>query len=191
MVQLELSIPLAATSPAGRCHLRYEHTIEPLEKLAEVAREGTQVAHVNVRNVSALIARDLHGLMNRSERRSPADNRKSAMIVTKRDVLKWDVARNPGDLIGARLGHAGVIVGVVRDVSGVVIALEPADAMLELRRPRFDPGPRQGLRVAQERMKSFRIGPIADGEFRQIGFPRNPRSEEHTSELQSRLHLVC
>ena len=96
------------------------------------------------------------------------------MIVTKRDVLKWDVARNPGDLIGARLGHAGVIVGVVRDVSGVVIALEPADAMLELRRPRFDPRPRQRLRVAQEGMKSFRIGPIADGESWQIGFPRNP-----------------
>src|SRR2546422_3363569 len=52
-------------------------------------------------------------------------------------------------------------------------------------------GPRQGL-------LAFQVGPErghgAGGDSGQIGRRRLavlPRSEEHTSELQSRLHLVC
>src|SRR5207302_5358750 len=116
-------------------HLRHEHAIKPLEQVAEVAREGTQVPYVNVRDIASLIARDLHRLMNRSERGAPADNGQRAVILTDRDVLQWNVARDSGDLVGTSLGHPCVIVGIIRDVARVIIALEAADAMLESRRP--------------------------------------------------------
>src|SRR2546422_3498556 len=34
-------------------------------------------------------------------------------------------------------------------------------------------------------------GPVQRGDHRAVGQPVQLRSEEHTSELQSRLHLVC
>src|SRR2546422_4049292 len=40
--------------------------------------------------------------------------------------------------------------------------------------------------------RTSRTGPVVDGGADQPGrHPRARRSEEHTSELQSRLHLVC
>src|SRR3989449_2838227 len=38
---------------------------------------------------------------------------------------------------------------------------------------------------------SLRLGAKFDSQSRNIVFSGHPRSEEHTSELQSRLHLVC
>src|SRR5438477_13033419 len=111
--------------------------------------------------------------MNSSGRGASSDNGQRAVILTDRDVLWWNVARDSGDLVGTSLGHPGVIVGIIRDVSRVVIALEATDAMLELRCPWFHPGARERFWIAQERMKSFRIGAIGDREFRQIGFARN------------------
>ena len=126
-----------------------------------------------MRDIASLIARDLHRLMNRSERGAPADDGQRPVILPNRHILKRNVARDPGDLVGTSLGHPCVIVGIIRDVARVVIALEAADAMLESWCPRFHPGPGERLGIAQERMKSFRIGAIADREFRQIGFLRN------------------
>src|SRR5687768_18003660 len=65
----------------------------------------------------------------------------------------------------------------------------------------------QGLRVSEDSLRSLGVGwrnqdeswtfPESDGKGKVIGILRRfadgekQRSEEHTSELQSRLHLVC
>src|SRR5439155_22636966 len=118
----------------------------------------------------AFIARDLHGAMNRAECRAPADDRELPVIVTQRDALWGNVARDPCDLVRARLGHARVVVGIVGDVTGVIISLEAADAMLELRGAGLHPRPRQRLGIAQERMESLWRRPIRDREAGQLGF---------------------
>src|SRR2546422_1759059 len=46
-----------------------------------------------------------------------------------------------------------------------------------------------GILVPDEH--ALRDGDLVEVEIAGIGVLRNPRSEEHTSELQSRLHLVC
>ena len=107
--------------------------------------------------------------MNRPKRRAPADHRQLPVIVTQGDGLQRNVVRDPRDLVGARLGHTGVVVGIVRDVPGVIVALEATDAMLEPRRSRLDPGPGERLGIAQEGMEAFRVRPIRDGETRQLG----------------------
>src|SRR5687768_17923150 len=60
----------------------------------------------------------------------------------------------------------------------------------KLRRARGSDG--QGRR-RQRRHSSARGGPLPHGDRRRAEGPLGPglRSEEHTSELQSRLHLVC
>src|SRR3712207_8662130 len=51
------------------------------------------------------------------------------------------------------------------------------------------------LRMAQQAMKDddpglpIKFGPCSNGEY--VPAPLTPRSEEHTSELQSRQYLVC
>ena len=51
------------------------------------------------------------------------------------DLELGDVGRDPGDLLRAQAHHVVVVVGVVGDVAGHVLLLEPADAVLEARRP--------------------------------------------------------
>src|SRR2546429_2023434 len=48
-------------------------------------------------------------------------------------------------------------------------------------------GSAERITFAQLRDRTARLG----GALRQLGVTRGDRSEEHTSELQSRLHLVC
>src|SRR2546429_5842780 len=45
-----------------------------------------------------------------------------------------------------------------------------------------------GEKLARERLARF---PLSDFLREELGKPNLARSEEHTSELQSRLHLVC
>src|SRR5438045_8146868 len=104
--------------------------------------------------------------MNCSERGAPADDGQRAVILPDRDVLKWNVARDPGDLVGTGLGHPCVIVGIIRDVSRAIIALEAADAVLEAWGPGVHPWAGKRLGVAPERMKAVVIGAIAAPERR-------------------------
>src|SRR2546422_8184610 len=70
-------------------------------------------------------------------------------------------------------GHAGERV---RDPDGVDVHREPAAAI-------------SGAAVAPARRNPAPVGRA--GEAHQVGRDRLGSSEEHTSELQSRLHLVC
>src|SRR2546422_3590098 len=65
-----------------------------------------------------------------------------------------------------------------------LIALQEAD-LLRLRRLGVDPGDDvvERHKVSVEQLRALRETPCAA--------PPRRRSEEHTSELQSRLHLVC
>src|ERR1035437_4852406 len=54
----------------------------------------------------------------------------------------------------------------------------------------LQPGPKKGSRLAKW-VSSF-VPPLNwTGHVRRLGMPDSPRSEEHTSELQSRQYLVC
>ena len=108
--------------------------------------------------------------MNAAERRAPPDDRELAAVIAECDGLQRNVVRDARDLIGPRLRHPRVVVGIVGDVAGIMVALEPADSMLHLRRSRLHPRTCQCLRVAQERMEAFRIGAVLDREARQVGF---------------------
>src|SRR2546429_6556275 len=55
-----------------------------------------------------------------------------------------------------------------------------------LGRPKGKPNPKMSLKPVAERLRMLLDKELARGE--NVGFCR---SEEHTSELQSRLHLVC
>src|SRR2546422_7665234 len=60
--------------------------------------------------------------------------------------------------------------------------LFPYTTLFRSHRRRGGPGDRRGGRVSAQRVRRDDSG---------RGHRRNTRSEEHTSELQSRLHLVC
>src|SRR3989449_2812031 len=81
---------------------------------------------------------------------------------------------------------------------GLVDALQPQQPELEIARQRLDRhAGRHCLdhRCAEAEERFVRVGllrPLVDELGEVLGIPeRNARSEEHTSELQSRLHLVC
>src|SRR2546423_1677003 len=98
--------------------------------------------------------------------------RPRAVVVPERRALRWDVVRDSRDLRRAGTGHPGVVVGVVGNVSRVVILLEPANAVLEFGRPRHGPRPRQRHGVAEERVEACGIGPEVHweaGQRRRVG----------------------
>ena len=76
------------------------------------------------------------------------------------DLELGDVGRDAGDLRGAQPHHQVVVLGVVRDVAGLVLLLEAADAVLEARRAGDRPRPRERLGVAlvgEERVAVVRL----------------------------------
>ena len=72
------------------------------------------------------------------------------------DARGRDLARDPGDLLGAQAHHLLVIGGGVADVSGQVLGLETADPVLETRRAGHHPGARERLGLPQ-------IGKVSGG----------------------------
>ncbi len=59
-----------------------------------------------------------------------------------------DVRGDPGDLLGPQPGHQRVVVGLVADVAGPVLLLEPPDHVLEPLRCRAAPTAERGARRA-------------------------------------------
>ena len=57
-------------------------------------------------------------------------------------------AGDPGDLLGPQPGHQRVVLGLVADVAGPVLLLEPADHVLEALRCRAAPTAARGARRA-------------------------------------------
>src|SRR3989440_5035871 len=131
----------------------------PLEQLPEVAREGAQVAQVDMRRVDPVLPGPAHRLVDGAIGRAPPDHGDSAVIGAQRHALGRDVARDPGDLVGARARHARVVLRIVGDVARVVVLLEPADAVLEPSRAGARPRARQRLRLPEEGMESGLLGP--------------------------------
>ncbi len=77
-------------------------------------------------------------------------SRMSAVPVPS-DLDRWDVRRDALDLGLAQFGHELVVERAVTDITGSVGLLETSESMLQSRRPRYRPGPGQGIGVAQVR----------------------------------------
>src|SRR3989449_1359097 len=85
------------------------------------------------------------------------------------------------------------IAGTAIAQAGVDVRMKDADL------PRVAKGLAAAREILDDRLKRRRITPheharlvaLLSGSDHYSGFGRAERSEEHTSELQSRLHLVC
>ena len=75
-----------------------------------------------------------HGRADRAVRRAPAEDERVGPVGVV-DLELGDVGGDAGDLRRAQPHHQVVVLGVVRDVAGLVLLLEPADPVLEARRP--------------------------------------------------------
>ena len=84
---------------------------------------------------------------DRAVGRAPAEDERVRAVGIVDGELR-DVGRDTGDLRSAEPHHPVVVLRVVRDVAGLVLLLEPADPVLEARRSRDRPRPRERLGVA-------------------------------------------
>ncbi len=105
-----------------------------------------------MRDRPAVAAHAPHACVHRAVRAAPREHEQvGALLVVDLEIGHLD----PRDLLRAQLRHQVVVLGVVRDVAGLVRLLEPADPMLEPGRARDRPRPRERLGVAlvgQERL---------------------------------------
>src|SRR2546422_3054687 len=90
-----------------------------------------------------------------------------------------------------RLGHRYKPMGVQAFVAEP--AVEALDEGVLRRLPRLDEGERDAAAVSPRiEHPASELRPVVDDDGTGQGTPQGQlRSEEHTSELQSRLHLVC
>ena len=130
-------------------HLGDQHLVVALEHVAEVARERVEVAQVHLRDVVAGRAHTAYAGADRAVRRPPAEDQDLRAPVGVVDLQRRERLRDPLHLRRARADHEVVVGGVVGDVPVAVALLEPADAVLQARRTRDRPRPRQRLLVAQ------------------------------------------
>ena len=111
-----------------------------MQQLAEIAGQRPDVADVDVGDVAALAARDIDRAADWAVGAAPADYRQLAGTVAKRHLLVGHIhAQNLG---GARIGHRLMVVGRVVDIAGVLVLLDPADAVHHAGRAGLDPRPR-------------------------------------------------
>src|SRR4029453_13662950 len=78
-----------------------------------------------------------------AEGRAPADDCQLGAFAAYANILVRDVVGDPKHFGEPRVGHLLVRGGRIIDVAGAGRLLDPADAVLETRRPRLDPGPRE------------------------------------------------
>ena len=135
-------------------------------------------------NLAAVPAHTPAACSDRAVGAAPPDDQHVRVAVGIVDLELRDVGRDARDLLRAQPRHQVVVLRVVRDVPGAVRLLEPADAMLETRRSRHRPRPRERLLVAQiwqELSLEVRLG---RKRRRDIGERRHVRQEP-------RLGAVC
>ncbi len=95
-----------------------------------------------------------------AEGRPPADHQQAAV---RPEDLGWrDVLTHPLHLRGAESAHVLVVRGVVGDVPGPVLLLEPADPVLQPGRPGDRPGPTERLLVPGVGLEALGLGAERD-----------------------------
>src|SRR5690242_4683266 len=97
------------------------------------------MADVDVGDVLAVADRTAHRLVDRAERRAPADDRQLGALTAEANLLVRDGVRDAEDLADTRIGHLLVDFRAIIDVAGAGRLLDSADAVLETRRSRLDP----------------------------------------------------
>src|SRR5688500_9582326 len=99
------------------------------------------MAEVDVADVGAAAAGAADRLVDRSERRAPADHGQSSALFPETDLLLGEAVGDAEDLVGADVGHRLVVGRGIIDMAGADILLDAADPVGEARRAGLDPDP--------------------------------------------------
>ena len=129
-------------------HLGHQHLVVALQHVAEVVREGVQVAQVRLRDVVAGLAHAAYAGADRAVRRSPAQHEHSGVSGGVLDLERGDGARDGIDPVlrqeSAKItvdlefdgyGIGGLSVGETREE--MLVALSAAIEHLPKDRPRY------------------------------------------------------
>ena len=139
-------------------HLGHEHARVAGEDLPEVPGEGVQVHEMCVSQAVAPLPDSSQCTVDGAPRGAPPQNERLGVLDVAGDLDIGDVVGDASDLLGPEADHLLVVLGVVGDVAGDVLLLEPADAVLQARRAGDGPLAGQRLRVAD-------VGPEAGVAF--------------------------
>jgi hypothetical protein len=123
---------LGAHEPPQLTHvrLRHQHAAVGAQHLTGVGGQRVEMKEVGGRDLAAPLANAAHARFDRSVARAPAEHEQLGAILVV-DLQRRDVVRDALDLLRSQAGHAGMIFGVVADVAGAVLLLEPADSVAE------------------------------------------------------------
>ena len=131
-------------------HLGHQHLPVGRQDLAGVGRERVQVAQVRGRDLAAAArARAAPPARIDAERRAPAEHQQLGAARRRRPRAAGCRSAMPATLLRAQAVIALVVGGVVADVAGAVLLLQPADAVREPGRARRRPRPRAAARRAR------------------------------------------
>ena len=112
------------------------------------------------RDLQAAVAHAPCRRADRAVARAPAEHEQLGAVV-RVDRERRQLALDVRDPLGAQARHRRVVGGVVGDVAGAVLLLQPADAVRDARRAGRRPRPHAArvARVGQERFASIRLPP--------------------------------
>src|SRR5580658_2003 len=137
-------------------HFRDEDFFVALQNIAEIARQGIQIAQVDMADAVAFLAHGFHGGGDWSGCRTPGDDQQIARRIAFGNDF-GNILRNPFDFFGAGANHVFVVQRLVVDVAGDVLLFDAADAMLEAGGAGNGPRAREGGRITLVREKAFGI----------------------------------
>ncbi len=149
-------------------------------------RERVQVVHVRARDLEAGPADPPDGGADRAVGRAPAEHERPRIPVRVVDLELRDVGRDVRDLLRAQPHHLLVVVGVVRDRARHVFLLEPADPVLQARRARYRPRPRERDGIALVGMEELAVVRLGGEVGRDRGQCRDVRDQPRLRAVRER-----